>query len=155
MNTLFSRDFHEVFGKVIEIDMNNDIRLGNNLLDKIPFFSQDFKKEEEDINNIDVSDFYTQLRFNIAETKEILIEKLLIDAKDYWGLYHLYCDVPPYDKLPKLSLYAFCRGLVGKPVLKGEYKKINQDEKTIKKYMKSIEINKNYKKTNGKFEISF
>ena len=54
MNTLFSRDFHEVFGKVIEIDMNNDIRLGNNLLDKIPFFSQDFKKEEEDINNIDV-----------------------------------------------------------------------------------------------------
>ena len=97
MNSLFSRDFHEVIGKVIEIDMNDNIRLGNNLLDRIPF-SQDFKKEEEDINNIDVSDFYTQLRFNIAETKEILIEKLLIDSKDYWGLYDLYCDVPPYNK---------------------------------------------------------
>tara|TARA_R100001015_G_C4624726_1_gene182964 strand:+ start:482 stop:964 length:483 start_codon:yes stop_codon:yes gene_type:complete len=159
MNNLLTRDFHEALGKVIPVEMNDDLRLGNSLLDRIPTTQvQDLginpQQEEGDIRSIDVSDLYTQLRFNVAETKVKLIEQLLIDTKDYWGLYDMYQDVPPYDKLPKLSLYAFCRGLVGKPMLKSEYQKINNDIKSIKKSMKALE-KKNYKKTNGKYNVKF
>lgn len=153
MNNLITRDFHEAIGKVIPIEMNDDVRLGNALLDKIPTTQvQDLK--DNNINTIEVSDLYTLLRFNVAETKVKLIEKMLIETHDYWGLFDMYVDVPPYDKLPKLSLYAFVRGLVGKPMLKGEYQKINSDIKSIKKSMKALE-KKNYKKTKGKYNVKF
>jgi len=159
MNNLITRDFHEALGKIIPVEMNEDIRLGNALLDRIPTTQvQDMgiktEEKEGDIRNIDVSNLYTQLRFNVADTKFKLIEKLLIENQDYWGLYDMYQDVEPYNKLPKLSLYSFCRGLVNKPVLKSEYQKINQDIKSIKKSMKALE-KKNYKKINGKYNVKF
>lgn len=158
MNNLLTRDFHETLGKVIPVEMNEDIRLGNALLDRIPTTQvQDLGFDTEktsDIKCVDAEEFYTQLRFNVADTKINLIEQMLIEKKDYWGLYDMYNKVEPYDKLPKLSVYSFCRGLVGKPVLKSEYQKINQDIKSIKKSMKALE-KKNYKKSNGKYNVKF
>ena len=58
MNNLITRDFHEAIGKVITIEMNDDVRLGNALLDKIPTTQvQDLK--DNNINTIEVSDLYT------------------------------------------------------------------------------------------------
>ena len=157
MNNLLTRDFHECVGKVIPVEMNEDLRLGNSLLDRIPTTQvQDFitEQKENGITHITISDLYTKLRFNVAETKVKMIEQMLIENKDYWGLFDMYENVDPYNKLPKLSLYSFCRGLVGNPMLKSEYSKINQDIKSIKKSMKALE-KKNYKKKNGSYNVKF
>lgn len=159
MNNLLTREFHECLGKVLPVEMNEDIRLGNALLDRIPTTQvQDLginaKEKEGDIRKIDVSDLFTQLRFNVPETKILLIEKLLIEEKDYWGLFDLYTEIEPYKRLPKLSLYTFVRNLVNKPVLKTEYTKINNDIKSIKKSMKALE-KKRYKKQSGQFNVKF
>lgn len=160
MNNLITRDFHEVIGRVIPFEMNEDIRLGNALMDRIPTTQvQDLGIEEENTKSVDMSEFYNKLRFILPQKEEkqdslILIEKMLIQNKDYWGLYDLFNEIEPYDKLPKLSVYSFCRNLVKKPILKNEYQKINQDIKSIKKSMKALE-KKNFKKNNGKFNVKF
>jgi len=158
MNNLLTRDFHETVGKVIPVEMNDDIRLGNALLDRIPTtMVQDLKEEdepEEEIECIDARNLYSQLRFNVGDTKVNLIETILIKNKDYWALYDLYQETPPWNKLPKLSLYTYVRRLVNEPLLKTEYEKINSDIKSIKKSMKRLE-KKKYKKTEGKYNINF
>lgn len=157
MNNLITRDFHEVIGRVIPVEMNEDIRLGNSLLDRIPTtMIQDLEEmgEQEPNNYIDESELYSQLRFNVAETKVNLIETILINNKDYWALYDLYLDTTPFNKLPKLSLYTYVRKLVNKPIIKSEYEKINNDIKSIKKSMKALK-KKEYKKTRGKYSIKF
>jgi len=37
MNNLINRDYHEVIGRVVQIEINNDLQLGNSLLPRIPF----------------------------------------------------------------------------------------------------------------------
>lgn len=158
MNNLLTREFHEVIGKVIPVEMNEDIRLGNALLDRIPTtIVQDLQEEEEEeveCECIDARELYNQLRFNVGETKVNLIENILIQNKDYWSLYDLYLETPPWNKLPKLSLYTYVRRLVNKPLIKTEYEKINNDIKSIKKSMKALK-KKKYKKTEGKYSINF
>ena len=37
MNNLINRDYHEAIGKVIKVEINNDLQLGNSLLHRIPY----------------------------------------------------------------------------------------------------------------------
>ena len=157
MNNLINRDFHECIGKIVPFEVNDDFRLGNSLLDRIPTtMVQDLQEitEKQEIEYLDASLFYSKLRFNVEETKVNLIETMLIKDKDYWGLYDLYTETEPFNKLPKLTLYTYVRNLVNKPILKTEYDKINSDIKSIKKSMKALK-KKKYKKTHGKYYVNF
>ena len=55
MNNLINRDYHEVIGKIIKFEMNDDLRLGQELLSKIPYNyigeqEEIFKNEESEYN---------------------------------------------------------------------------------------------------------
>lgn len=151
MISLVNREYHECIGVVIPVEMNEDIRLGNALLDKIPFNQVEEVKEEEVVD-----DYFNQLQFNTPnKDKTNMMEKILIQQKNYWGLYQMYLQTEPFKRLPKLSLYSFVRSLVGKPVMKKEYNKINNDIKAIKKSMKQIEKKTKMKKQNGEYCCNF
>lgn len=151
MNSLINREYHECIGAVIPIEMNEDIRLGNALLDKIPFN----QVEEAEVVETE-EDFYTQLQFNTPNKEDTnMMEKILIEQKNYWGLYQMYLKTEPFKRLPKLSLYSFVRSLVGKPVLKSEYTKITNDIKSIKKSMKQLKKKTKMKKQNGDYCCNF
>lgn len=162
MNNLLTRNFHETIGRVIQFEMNDDIALGQALMDRIPSQVVDKElnpiKEEEETTaeDIAVEKLYSKMNFNLPDTKFGLIEKILINEKDYWSLFELYNDVEPYNKLPKMSLYTFVRNLVGKPLTKAEYQKINNDVKSIKKSMKQIKNKtEKMKKNRGNFTCDF
>jgi hypothetical protein len=151
MNNLINRDYHECIGFIIPIEMNEDIRLGNALLDKIPF------NQVEEVEEVEVEDdYYSQLQFNTPNKDNTnVMEKILIEQKNYWGLYQMYLNTEPFKRLPKLSLYSFVRSLVGKPVMKSEYTKINNDIKSIKKSMKQIKKKSKMKKNTGDYSCNF
>lgn len=151
MNSLINRDYHECIGLVIPIEMNEDIRLGNALLDKIPF------NQVEEVEEVElVDDYFSKLQFNTPNYDNTnMMEKILIEQKNYWGLYQMYLNTEPFKRLPKLSLYSFVRSLVGKPVMKSEYTKINNDVKAIKKSMKQIKKKTKMKKQTGDYCCNF
>ena len=164
MNNLINRDYHEVIGKIIKFEMNDDLRLGQELLSKIPYNyigeqEEIFKNEESEYNPLamteeELSKLIPKLNFNLPETKLKLIEKIYIENNEYWELYELYEDTYPFSQLPKMTLYNYCRNCCGLPMTEEENRKIKQDLKSINKSMKQLN-NKKIKKEKGVFNIDF
>jgi len=163
MNDLLTRDYHEVVGSILKIDMNEDFRLGTELLDRIPFNyigeQEENFKEVSDYNPLamtedELKNLIPKLNFNLPETKYRLVEKKFIENKNYWELYDLYKTEYPYNLMNDMGLYSFCRQLVGNPITNEEFVKIRQDMKSIKKNMKHIQ-SKQTKKKKGVYSIDF
>jgi len=163
MNDLLTRDYHEVIGDIIKIDMNQDFRLGSILLDRIPYNfigeqEELFKNKTEDnplaMSEDELKKLIPKLNFNLPDTKLRFIEKKLIEEKNYMDLIELYKDEYPYKNMDSIHLYSYCRTLIGNPISSEEYSKIRQDLKSIKRNMKKIE-SKQMKKKNGVFSIDF
>ena len=163
MNDLLTRDYHEVIGDIIKIDMNQDFRLGSILLDRIPYNfigeqEELFKNKTEDnplaMSEDELKKLIPKLNFNLPDTKLRFIEKKLIEEKNYMDLMELYKDEYPYKNMDSIHLYSYCRTLIGNPISSEEYSKIRQDLKSIKRNMKKIE-SKQMKKKNGVFSIDF
>jgi len=164
MNNLINRDFHEVIGKIVKFEMNEDLRLGQELLSKIPYNyigeqEEIFKNQTTEDNPLAMSEeelkkLIPKVNFNLPETTLKLVEKSFIDSQQYWELYDLYEDTYPFSQLPKMTLYTYCRNCCGLPMTDEENKKIKQDMKTINKSMKLIK-KKQMKKEKGVYNINF
>jgi len=163
MNNILNRDFHETVGHIIKIEINDDLRLGNELVNRIPYNyigeQEQLFKTQTDLNPLAMSEeelknLIPKLNFNLPDTKLRLMEKKFIDNQDYWSLYELIKDMHPYNLTNNFAVYSYCRSLCRLPLMADEYKKINQDLKSLKKSMKKIK-NKNMKKLHGKYEIKF
>lgn len=163
MNDLLTRDYHEVIGDIIKIDMNQDFRLGSILLDRIPYNyigeqEELFKNKTEDnplaMSEDELKKLIPKLNFNLPDTKLRFIEKKLIEEKNYMDLMELYKDEYPYKNMDLIHLYSYCRTLIGNPISSEEYSKIRQDLKSIKRNMKKIE-SKQMKKKNGVYSLDF
>ena len=163
MNNILNRDYHEIVGPIIKIEMNEDLRLGNELITRIPYNyigeQEDIFKTQNDLNPLAMSEeelkkLIPKLNFNLPDTKFKLMEKKFIDNQDYWSLFELLKDMHPYNLTNNFAVYSYCRSLCRLPIMPEEYKKINQDIKILKKNMKKIK-NKNMKKSHGNYEIKF
>ena len=163
MNDLLTRDYHEAVGSIIKIDLNKEFRLGNMLLDKIPYNyigeqEELFKNKSEQnplaMSEIQLKELIPKLNFNLPNTKFRLIEKKFIEEKNYFELIHLYKNEYPYSLMDDMHLYSYCRALVGKAIKPDEYCKIRSDLKSIKKSMKKIQT-KQMKKTDGIYSLDF
>tara|TARA_Y100001972_G_scaffold127034_1_gene182608 strand:- start:3513 stop:4004 length:492 start_codon:yes stop_codon:yes gene_type:complete len=163
MNNLLMRDFHECLGEVIKVDMNEDIRLGNYYMDKIPFnmvkeVEEENKKKIENpllVSDDECLELIYRCGFTMPDDNRNYVEKLFIEAKDYWRLYYYYINnVDVYKKMDKFNVYSFCRNMCGKPISATEHKKIRDDLKSIKKSMNLLRKKKMNKK-NGDFTVDF
>lgn len=163
MNNIVNRNFHEVVGPIIKFEMNEDLRLGNELVHRIPYNfigeQEELFKTQTDYNPLAMSEdelkkLIPKLNFNLPETKLRFMEKKFIDKQDYWSLYELLKDMHPYNLTNNFAVYSYCRALCRLPIMAEEHRKINQDLKTLKKAMKKIK-NKNMKKKHGNYEIKF
>lgn len=163
MNNLLTRDFHEAIGDIIKVEMNDDLRLGNSLMNKIPYNQveevQDENKRKEE-NPLQVSeeecrDLVYKIAFNQPETQLKYVENLFIKSKNYMGLYYYYKhNVYPYNRMDNFALYTFCRTICGKGMTQVEHKKIRDDLKSIKKSMDLLK-KKAKKKQNGSYNVKF
>lgn len=163
MNDLLTRDYHEVVGNILKIEMNEDFRLGNALIDRIPFNyigeQEENFKEVSDYNPLAMTEeelraLIPKLNFNLPDTKLRLVEKGFIEKKNYWELYELYKGEYPFNLMNDMSLYSYCRSIVGMPMTNDEFVKIRKDMKSIKKNMKHIN-SKQIKKKKGVYSIDF
>ena len=163
MNDLLNRDYHEAIGDIIKIDMNKEFRLGNMLLDRIPYNyigeqEELFKNKSEEnplaMSEDELKKIIPKLNFNLPNTKFRLIEKKFIEEKNYFELIDLYKNEHPYSLMDTMHLYSYCRALVGKPIKTEEYCKIRSDLKSIKKNMKKIQT-KQMKKSDGIYSLDF
>ena len=77
------------------------------------------------------------------------MEKKFIDEQDYWNMYELLNTYDEYKNMGKFAVYVYARELCNIPVVESEYKKINNDVRTLKKCMKQLK-NKNEKKNKKK-----
>ena len=159
MNNLINRDYHETIGRVVKIEINNDLQLGNSLLPRIPFNmigemeNQKIEKIDDDkpiaLSDNELEQLIPRLNFNLPECNYKLMEKKFIDEKDYWNMYELLNTYDSYKNMGKFATYVYARELCNCPIEDAEYKKINNDVRTIKKCMKQIK-NKNQKKNKNK-----
>ena len=159
MNNLINRDYHEAIGRVVKIEINNDLQLGNSLLPRIPFNmigemeNQKIEKIDDDkpiaLSDNELEQLIPRLNFNLPECNYKLMEKKFIDEKDYWNMYELLNTYDSYKNMGKFATYVYARELCNCPIEDAEYKKINNDVRTIKKCMKQIK-NKNQKKNKNK-----
>ena len=163
MNDLLTRDYHEAIGNIIKIDMNKEFRLGNMLLDRIPYNyigeqEELFKNKSEEnplaMSEDELKKLIPKLNFNLPDTKYRLIEKKFIEEKNYFELIDLYKDEYPFKFMDSFNLYSYCRALVGKPIKSEEYCKIRSDLKFIRKHMNKIK-NKQMKKSDGIYSLDF
>jgi len=163
MNNLINHEFHETIGNIIKVEVNDDIRKGQELSQRIPYnyiseMENNFKSITEDnplgMNEEDLIKLIPRLNFNLPESNYRLMEKTLIENQDYFNLFDLFSTYDIYKNMNKFTLYSYCRNLCNKPILEKEYKKINQDLKLIKKSMKQIN-KKQLKKNTGKYNIVF
>jgi hypothetical protein len=163
MNSLLMRDYHEVIGTIVKVELNDDLRLGNALIDRIPYNyvgeQEELFKNQSDYNPLamneeDLKNLIPKLNFNLAETNLRFMEKKFIDDKDYWSLYELYQDEYPYNLMDSMTLYSFCRTMIGRPITNEEFIRIRQDMKSIGKSMKTIK-NSQTKKKRGVYSIDF
>jgi len=163
MNIILDRDYHEVVGKIIKFEMNNEMRLGQELLNRIPYNyigeQEELFKKQGDYNPLAMSDtdleaLIPKLNFNLPDTKLRLMEKKFIENKDYWNLFELIKDEHPYNLTNDFAVYSYCRSMCRLPIMADEYKRINQDLKSLKKSMKKIK-SKSMKKLHGNYEIKF
>jgi len=163
MNNILNRNFHEIIGPIIKFEINEDLRLGNELVHRIPYNyigeQEEVFKNQTDHNPLamtehDLKKLIPKLNFNLPETKLRLMEKKFIDNQDYWSLYELIKDMHPYNLTNDFAVYSYCRSMCRLPLMADEYKRINQDLKSLKKSMKKIK-NKSMKKLHGNYEIKF
>lgn len=161
MNIILERDYHEVIGKVIKFEMNEDMRLGQELLNRIPynFIGEQEKIKKEDYNPLAMSETELQeliprMNFNLPDTNLRFMEKQFIENKDYWSLFDLLKNEHPYNLTNDFSVYTYCRALCGMEVSVEEHRKINQDLKTLKKGMKLLN-KKKIKKEKGVYSVNF
>ena len=155
MNNLINRDYHEAIGKVIKVEINNDLQLGNSLLHRIPYNmvgemeNQKIQKIDEDkpiaLSDDELDKLIPRLNFNLPECNYKLMEKKFIDEQDYWNMYELLNTYDDYKAMGKFAVYVYARELCNCPMEDAEYKKINNDVRTLKKCMKQLK-NKNEKK---------
>ena len=163
MNILVNRDYHEVIGEIIPIDIPEDLRLGNSLLDRIPQITEftegndidDEIKTKINMGEDEIKSLLPRLNFNLPEEMEgKMMEKIFISQGDYWGLYELYKTKYPFSLLNSYVLYSYCRTLVKNPITKADYNKISSDIKTINRQKKIIE-KKKWKKNKGNYNLHF
>ena len=159
MNNLINRDYHETIGRVVKFEINNDLQLGNSLLPRIPYNmvgemeNQKIQKIDEDkpiaLCDDELEKLIPRLNFNLPECNYKLMEKKFIDEKDYWNMYELLNTYDDYKAMGKFAVYVYARELCNCPMEDAEYKKINNDVRTLKKCMKQLK-NKNEKKNKKK-----
>lgn len=163
MNNLLTRPFHEVIGDIIKVEMNEDLRLGNALMDRIPYnqvaeVQEENKRKEENPNLVsdeECKDLVYKIAFNMPQTQLKYIESLFIKSKNHMGLYNYYkSNVYPYNRMENFALYIYCRKLCGKPMTQVEHKRIKDDLKSIKKSMNLLK-KKSKKKQNGSYSVKF
>lgn len=159
MNNLINRDYHEAIGRVVKIEINNDLQLGNSLLPRIPFNmigemeNQKIEKIDDDkpiaLSDNELEQLIPRLNFNLPECNFKLMEKKFIDENDYWNMYELLNTYDSYKNMGKFAVYVYSRELCNCPIEDNEYKKINNDIRTLNKCMKQLK-NKNDKRSNQK-----
>ena len=158
MNNLTNRDYHEVIGRIVKIEMNDDLRLGQELSKRIPYNMvgelEEQLKNKKDINPLsmdeeDLLKLIPRLNFNLPDSQYKLMEKQFMTDGDYWALMSLLEGYEHYQHMGKFALYVYCRELCGKPVSEAEFKQINNDNRTIKKSMKQLK-NKALKKSKSR-----
>jgi hypothetical protein len=163
MNNLINRNYHETIGSIFKIEMNDDLRLGNALIDRIPYnmieqIEEDNERKKDNpllVSDEECRDLIYKVNFNLPQENMKFTEKLFVDTRDYWGLYNFYrCNIYPMNRLDKFTLYSVCRQICKIPITKTEHSQIKTDLKVIKKSMKLLE-NKKLKKKGGNYKVDF
>ena len=157
MELLMNRDYHEAI-QFLDPEISKQIRLGNELLKKIPFpETESVTEEEETYGGLTKRDFElygSKLNFNIPNENLKYMEKCLIEEQNYFGLMELLQNQYPYNKLVPYILYSYCRDLCGVPIKKSESEKIKRDLKAIKKACNHL-TKKQLKKESRKVKVEF
>ena len=163
MNNLLNRNFHEAIGECIRVEMNDDLRLGNYYMDRIPYnmvgeIEEENEKKKENpllVSDDECRELIYRVGFNMPNDYRNFVEKLFIEAKDHWKLYYYYINnVDIYKRMDKFNVYSYCRNICGKPITSTEHKKIRDDLKSIKKSMNILK-KKKMKKINGEYRVDF
>jgi len=159
ISNIQNREYHEVFN-FINPPLTKSFQLGNSLKDRIPYNQV---QELEELNKLEKSntldydeycDLLPKLNFNIGDTNMKFISQTLIKQKNYFDMYELLLRTPPFNTLPPLQLYTYCRNICNKPISEKEFNKINADMNILKKNTEKYEIMKP-KFKNIKSEIKF
>lgn len=148
-----NRDYHEaVF--FLNPEITNSIRLGNELLSRIPMNNIQEETNPYELSQKDLIKLAPKLNFNTPDSELKFMEQKYIKEQNYMDLMELLKNQYPYNKLEPMPLYSYCRKLCNIPVKKCEYEKIRRDMKAIKKSCKSINGN-SFKKSKGKVSVTF
>jgi hypothetical protein len=151
MDKLVNRQYHEILN-YMDLDIPKNVKYGNELLDRIPFFNNDDIDKND--NKLNIEDLMSKLNFNLPNDKFKFMEKYFIERQDHIGLSELLKEHPPYNKIEARLLYYYCRELVGNPVKKIEQKRIQQDLKAHKKAsMKQTEQKITFEKRNADIDF--
>ncbi len=159
ISNIHNREYHEVFN-FIDPPITKSFQLGNSLKDRILYNQiEELEKinKTEKSNQLDYDeylDLLPRLNFNIGDTNMKFISQTLIKDKNYYEMYELLLRTPPFNTLPPLQLYTYCRNICGKPINQKEFNKINADKKILKKNTEKYEKMKPTFK-NIKTEIKF
>lgn len=150
-----NREYHEIFN-YINPPLTKSFQLGNKLKDRILYnqVEEDIEKKTNELKYEEYCDLLPRLNFNIGDTKTKFISQTLIKNKNYIDMYELLLRSPPFDTLPPLQLYTYCRNICNKPITEKEFNKINADRNILKKNTEKYEIMKP-KFKNCKSQINF
>lgn len=159
ISNIENREYHEIFN-YISPPLTKSFQLGNSLKDRIMYNQieelEELKKIEKSnkLNYDEYCELLPKLNLNIGDTNTKFISQHLIKIKDYNTMYQLLLQTPPFNNLPALQLYTYCRNICNKPISEKEFNKINADMNLLKKNTEKYEINKP-KFKNIKSEIIF
>lgn len=155
ISNIQNREYHEVFN-FISPPLTKSFQLGNSLKDRIPYnqVEEDIEKKTNELKYTEYCDLLPKLNFNIGDTKMKFISQTLVKQKNYYDMYQLLIRTPPFNTLPPLQLYTYCRNTCNKPITEKEFNRINADMNILKKNTIRYEIMKP-KFKNIKSEINF
>lgn len=154
-----NREFHEIFN-YINPPLTKSFQLGNELKDRVLYNQigelEQLEKQEKtnQLNYDEYCDLLPKLNLNIGDSNTKFISQTLMKNKNHYEMYELLSRTSPFDTLPALQLYSYCRNICGKPISEKEFNKINADMNILKKNSKKYEIMKPSFK-NIKSEIKF
>lgn len=154
-----NRKYHEVF-EYIEPTLTKSFKLGNELLDRIPYNQVqelEYITNIEKSNQLDYEDYIQllpKLNLNVGDTGTKFISNTLIKNKNYKEMIELLKQTPPYNSMDMMNLYSYARRICKKPLSNKEFQKINADINIMKKNSEEYELNKPCFK-NIKSEIKF
>lgn len=154
-----NRKFHEVF-EYIQPTLTKSFKLGNELLDRIPY-NQIAELEELDelgkSNQLDYDDYLQllpKLNLNVGDSGTKFMSNTLIKNKNYKEMIELLKQTPPYNSMDMMNLYSYARMICRKPMSNKELQKISADKNILIKNSEEYELNKPSFK-NIKSEIKF